>query len=445
MKKKYFGTDGIRGTFGKFPITNSFFFNLAISIKKTHKNIKKIIIGKDTRKSCDDIEAAIKLGFESEKVKCDSCGIVSTPILSFNTRNFDYDLGIMISASHNPFSDNGIKIFKSNGEKLSDEDEIKIEKNLEFKDKKLSIKQNVKNNVTVIKNYEDELLKEFPRLGNFKQKIFVDCANGSLSKIAPRVLQKLNLNFTKYGCEPNGKNINHNCGAMFPEKLSINTLTSNSDIGISFDGDADRVLFCDETGKIIDGDYILAILSKNLKSNKSLSNNLVITTKMSNLGFRNFLENNDIDFMLSDVGDRYVIEKMRENKSIIGGEQSGHIILAENSYCGDGLLTALQILDILNERKFKLSKLCSNLFKKSPQKLVNIKLKKNPSHVLENTIIKNYLSKESTSNNCDVLLRKSGTENVLRLMVQSPLKSKMEKTLDDLVNIINEIDENKKN
>ena len=422
-----------------------FFFNLAISIKKTHKNIKKIIIGKDTRKSCDDIEAAIILGFESEKVKCDSCGIVSTPNLSFNTRNFDYDLGIMISASHNSFSDNGIKIFKNNGEKLSDNDEIEIEKNLEFKDKKLSIKKNIKNNMIVIKNYEDELLKDFSRLNNFKQKIFIDCANGSLSKIAPRVLEKLNLNFIKYGCEPNGKNINYNCGAMYPKKLSINTLTSNSDIGISFDGDADRVLFCDETGKIIDGDYILAILSKNLKSNKSLINNLVITTKMSNLGFRNFLENNDINFMLCDVGDRYVIEKMRENKSIIGGEQSGHIILAENSYCGDGLLTALQILDILNERKFKLSQLCSNLFKKSPQKLVNIKLKKNPSHILENSIIKNYLSKESVSKNCDVLLRKSGTENLLRLMVQSPLKSEMEKTLEDLVNIINEIDENTKN
>ncbi len=442
MIKKYFGTDGIRGTFGQFPITENFFFKLALSIKKTRSNISKIIIGKDTRKSCDQIESALISGFSKENIKCDSCGIVSTPILSFNTRNFDYDLGIMISASHNPYNDNGIKIFKKNGEKLTDNDEIEIEKNIDLDDKGLpSSIENKAISKIVLENYENELISKFSKLSDFKQKITLDCANGSLSKIAPKVLKELQLNFINYASEPNGININENCGAMHPTRLSSNTLHYNSDIGISFDGDADRVVFCDEKGNIVDGDYILAILSRNLKENDLLINNLVVSTKMSNLGLRSYLENNKIDYILSDVGDRYVIEMMKKKNSSIGGEQSGHIILSNNSYCGDGLLTALQILEILNQQKCKLSELCNDLFIKVPQRLVNIKMNKDSNQVLEDSKIINYLSDKLILKDSDILLRKSGTENLLRLMVQSKSKEKMNSIINDLVEMIKGIDE----
>ena len=394
MKKKYFGTDGIRGKYGEFPIINSFFLNLAISIKNTQNNIKNVIIGKDTRESCNEIESALITGFNKQSVKCDSSGIVSTPILCFMTKNLDYDLGIMISASHNTFSDNGIKIFKKNGEKLTDEEEINIEKNLNFLDNKFFIKNHKYNSKVSIENYEKVLIEKFSELSTYGNRIVIDCANGSLSQIAPKIFEKLGLNFRKYACEPNGKNINKNCGATFSERLSKLTLSTDSAVGISFDGDADRVLFSDEKGNIIDGDYILAILSKNLKLNNLLENNLVVTTKMANLALRHYLDENNINYLLSDVGDRYVIEMMKKYGACIGGEQSGHIIFSKNSFCGDGLFTALQILEILNKNKCKLSELCNDLFIKVPQRLINLKAIKNPNQILENFRIKDYLSKK---------------------------------------------------
>ncbi len=442
MKKKFFGTDGIRGKYGEFPIINSFFLNLATSIKNSHSNVKNIIIGKDTRESCNEIESALITGFCREKIKCDLTGIVSTPILSFITKSLNYDLGIMISASHNPFYDNGIKIFKKNGEKLTDEEEINIENNLNIKDEKSIGSDHTNHSSISIENYENYLIKKFSNLSSYENKILIDCANGSLSRIAPKIFNNLGLNFVKYACEPNGKNINTNCGATYPEKLSSRTLSTDSHIGISFDGDADRVLFCDETGNIIDGDFILAILSNNLMTNNFLENNLVVTTKMSNLGFRHYLDKQKINYILSDVGDRYVIEMMKSHGACIGGEQSGHIIFSENSYCGDGLLTALQILEILNKKKCSLFELSNDLFQKFPQKLINLKVMKEPNEILEDLKIKRYLSNVLEKKDCDILLRKSGTENLLRLMVQSNSKELTDFIIRDLVKIIKEIDEN---
>jgi len=320
MKKKYFGTDGIRGTFNEFPITSSFFFDLTKSIKKTYQNIEKVLIGKDTRESSDFIESDISLGFKNVNVDCFSCGIVSTPMLSFNTKEFNYDLGIMISASHNPFNDNGVKIFDKNGEKLSDNDELKIEKNLNLTNSYHSLEDNFKTIKRVnFSRYEENLVEKFSDLNKFNQKVFLDCANGSLSKIAPKIFKRLNLNFLSSGTTPNGVNINKNCGATYPLELSKKTKESKSNLGISFDGDADRVIFCDELGQIVDGDYILAILALFLKNKNQLKNSLVVGTKMSNLGFRNFLYRNSINCLLSDVGDRYVIELMKKNNCVLGG------------------------------------------------------------------------------------------------------------------------------
>ena len=405
MKKKYFGTDGIRGTYNEFPIISSFFFDLAKSIKKTHQNIEKVLIGKDTRESSDLIESDIALGFKDVNVECFSCGVVSTPMLSFNTKEFNYDLGMMISASHNPFHDNGVKIFDGNGEKLSDNDELVIEKNLNLTNSYHSSKNNSNNiNNVNFSRYEDRLVRKFTNLSKFNQKVFLDCANGSLSRIAPKVFERLNLNFLCSGIQPNGVNINKNCGATYPLELSKNTKKSKSNLGISFDGDADRVIFCDELGRIVDGDYILAILALFLKNKNKLKNSLVVGTKMSNLGFRKFLYKNNINCLLSDVGDRYVVELMKKNNCILGGEQSGHIIFSENSFCGDGIYTALMIIQILEENNCNLSSLCKKLFVKVPQKLVNFKLKNNPEEIINNTKIKKILARILSLKDCDVLL-----------------------------------------
>ncbi len=443
MKKKYFGTDGIRGSFGEFPITLSFLENLANSIKKTNKNIKKVIIGKDTRESCDLIENAIALGFKKNNVEIDSCGIVSTPILSFNTRSFGYDLGIMISASHNPFKDNGVKIFNRNGEKLTDIEEIEIEKNINlselnnFDETKLTQKILVKKYI----DYENNMLNRFSKLSDFHQEMVVDFANGSLSYIGPRILEKLNLVFKKYSCQPSGKNINKDCGAMNPDFLIQKTLHNKAKLGLSFDGDADRVMFCDEKGKIVDGDFVLAILAIFLQKSNSLKNNLIVSTQMSNLGFRNFLKKKKINFILSNVGDRYVIEEMKKNNCLIGGEPSGHIIFSENSYCGDGIYTALLLMEILHEEKCTLKEMCDDLFVKVPQKLINLELKRNPEDILKDPQLNNFLNNIYNEKKYDIVLRKSGTENLLRLMVQAKSKNIVDRLIREILSIIKELDE----
>ena len=442
MKKRFFGTDGIRGTFNKFPIITSFFYDLAKSIKITHPNIKKILIGKDTRESGDDIERDISTGLNRVGIKCHSCGLVSTPILSFNTKKYNYDMGIMISASHNPYQDNGVKLFKRNGEKLSDIEELEIEKNISINNIS-EIKQNfdckiLSKNFT---DYQEMMFKKFSKLSNFCQKVVVDCSNGSLSYIAPHILKKLNFNYLNYASKPNGKNINNNCGATFPKILSELTIKNKADIGISFDGDADRVIFCDQFGKIVDGDFILAILSLDLKSSGKLKNNTIVSTKMSNLGFRRFLKDNNIDCLLSDVGDRYVIDIMKKNQSSLGGEQSGHIIFSNNSYCGDGLFTALSIIEILQKKKCSLATLCKKLYKKVPQKLINLKLTNDTNKVLSNSKIKGLLKNQIETEDCDILLRKSGTENLLRLMVQADSQRKLDSIKNKFIDQIKQIDE----
>jgi len=441
MKKKFFGTDGIRGTFNEFPITRTFFYSLTKAINLTFKDVNRVIIGIDTRESSDSIESYIICGFNKMKIECDTLGIVSTPMLSFTTKKFNYDLGIMISASHNPYTDNGIKIFDKEGEKLCDKDELKIEKNINLTTKPQKYSLKIEKKKVIFPEYENFLFERFAILKTFNKKILFDCANGSLSKIAPNVFRKLNLNFSCYGTKPNGKNINKNCGATFPKEISNRTIKERAYVGISFDGDADRVIFCDEEGRVVDGDHILAILAMHYKNKKKLFNNSIVSTKMSNLGMRKFFFKEKIKIYLSDVGDRYVAELMKKNNCVLGGEQSGHIIFSENSFCGDGLFTALTILEILNETNLSLSKIHKNLFDKLPQKLVNYKLSNNSDVVTKARTINNMLNKYSKINNCDVLLRKSGTENLLRLMVQAESKNLVEKIVNKFLIEIKKLDE----
>ncbi|MFL2661655.1 MAG: phosphoglucosamine mutase [Alphaproteobacteria bacterium] len=441
MKKKYFGTDGIRGKFNQFPMTTLFFFSLTEAIKKTKKNLKKVLIGKDTRMSGSSIENDLFNGFKIVGVEVDKAGIISTPMLSYYTKKKKYDLGIMISASHNPYQDNGLKVFNSSGEKLTDDEEIKVEKNIVLKNHNFPTKKINLSSDKKFSEYEENLLKRFRTITNFRQKIVLDCANGSLFDLGPRIFKKLKLNHINYFTSPDGKNINKKCGATFPEELSRLTLKNNADLGISFDGDADRVIFCDNKGQIIDGDFILALLATSLKKNNKLENGIVVSTKMCNLGLREFLKKEKIKLTLSDVGDRYVVEEMKQKQGLLGGEQSGHIIFAENSYCGDGIFTALEVIEILNQMKCSLNEACSRLFKKYPQRLVNLKLKNNPYEILNKNNIKMLLRQNKKQKESEVLLRKSGTENLLRLMVQGKCERKVNSIIEQFVSEIRKIDE----
>ena len=437
MKKKYFGTDGIRGTAYKFPMNSDFLYSLARAISNNDNTIGRILIGMDTRESCEYIKNSLVNGFISYGVTCECIGVVSTPILCFYTKLSNYDMGIMISASHNPYEDNGIKIFKKNGEKLSDKEELSIEEKI-FTKKNIKLKnETIQNPLNNFSEYEKFLFDKVSLPKNrLNNNIVVDCANGSLWDFAPKFFKKLNFNLFAYGCSPNGNNINQDCGALEQHKLSEMTLRHNSDIGISFDGDADRVIICDNKGKIIDGDYILAIIAYRLKKDQD-KNISIVSTKMSNLSFRKYIENINIKLSLSDVGDRYVVEKMKNTNSFVGGEPSGHIIFSDNSYCGDGILTALYILGILEEEKITLSDLCDLLFIKTPQRLLNFKLTDSNQNLINSQKVEKLINKYEDKD-CEIILRKSGTENVLRLMIQSSEEGDIDDFIKLFSNIINE-------
>ncbi len=441
MKKKYFGTDGVRGKVGNFPITQTFFFKLAISIARSKKNIKKIIIGKDTRLSCTLIENALFNGFNSVKISCDFVGIVSTPILSFYANLLKYDYGIMISASHNPYYDNGVKIFKKNGEKLNDTEEAKIEKILDSLNIKPNLrKKKIVNKVLNFESYKKGILKKFSQ-NKFRVKIALDCANGSVSEIAPQFFREIGCDVIKYSSKPNGTNINKDCGAMYPQKIARLTRQIKADIGLSFDGDADRVIISDEKGQVLDGDIIIAAIVKYYRLKKKFKIKSIVSTYMCNIGFRDFLKKLKIKLHLTKVGDRYVIQKMKQAKVNLGGEQSGHIIFSDNGYCGDGILTAMFIINIMSMQKIELSKLTENLFLKSYQKLINMKTKINSTKIIKHPEMKKVLKNIKIKyKKLDYLIRKSGTENLLRIMVQSKNKNEVSEVLKVLVNLVNKLD-----
>ena len=440
-EKKYFGTDGIRGKVGSFPITQTFFFKLAVSLASSKKNIKKIIIGKDTRLSCSLLENALLNGFDSVKTKSDFIGVVSTPILSFYTKLLKYDYGIMISASHNPYHDNGIKIFKKNGEKLSDSEEIKIEKILDSLNIKPNLrKKNIINKVLNFESYKKAILKKFTQ-NNLRIRIALDCANGSVSQIAPQFFKEIGCDVIEFSSKPNGININKNCGAMYPRKIARLTRQSKSDIGLSFDGDADRVIISDEKGQLLDGDTIIATIVKYYGLKKKFKINSIVSTYMCNIGFREFLKKLKIALHLTKVGDRYVIQKMKQTNGKLGGEQSGHIIFSDNGYCGDGILTAMFIINVMTMQKAKLSKLTENLFFKNFQQLINMKTKIDSEKIIKHSKMKKLLENIKVKyKKLDFLIRKSGTENLLRIMVQSKNKSEVNEVLKALANLVKKLD-----
>ena len=436
MTKKYFGTDGIRGPINSKHINGDMFFKFGLASGTYFKSQKKrkqiAIIAKDTRLSGYTLEPALVSGLASAGMHVYTFGPMPTNGLAMLTKTMKANMGIMITASHNPHSDNGLKLFGPDGMKLSDKIEKKIEKLI---DKKISINLSIPEKLGRVKRLESgtkeylKILKQnFPKEFNLRGlRIVIDCANGAGYKAGPELLKSLGAKVFAIGVNPNGFNINQNCGSTYPNKVKSAVKKYKAHLGISLDGDADRIIMSDEMGNIIDGDQIIAAIATRWKNKKMLRGG-VIGTLMSNYGLEKFFEENKIKFFRANVGDRYVKEKMKKNNFNLGGEQSGHIILGKFATTGDGLLVALEVLFAI--RKGKKASSFFNMFKKTPQILKNIFVK--DKSIIKNLDVKKSIKKaEKLINGYGrILVRASGTESKIRVMGESENKALLEKSIN---------------
>ena len=442
---KLFGTDGIRGVVNQeLTCDLAFKTGLALSsiIKQKNENFE-IIIGKDTRKSCDMLECALSAAICSMGGNVTSIGVVPTPAIAFLTEKFKFQAGIMISASHNSYEFNGIKIFNSQGFKLSDILEQQIENiifNNNFENTNNYNTGTVKRQENLINYYIENLRNSVNIDKNRDFKILIDCANGSASATVGKIFDNFNTNLkiSIINNNYNGTNINQNCGSVHIENLKSKILEEKFDIGIAFDGDADRCLAIDNHGKIIDGDTILGICAQNLKKNNKLSGNTVVGTVMSNLGLKKFCAQNNINFVETQVGDRYVLEKILDKSYNFGGEQSGHVIFKDHANTGDGQLTALKLLDII-VNSGESSSHFNNLITKFPQKTNNIIINSNQKGLLnQSPEIVEYIKNINNmiENDGRILVRESGTEPKIRVMIEHKNEHKLNNLLAEVTETI---------
>ncbi|SNR66690.1 phosphoglucosamine mutase [Desulfurobacterium atlanticum] len=435
-KKKLFGTDGIRAIANEFPLTPEMSQKIGISagcyLKAKYPETKHtVVIGKDTRLSSDMIVTALISGLLSTGVDVVYLGTTTTPSISYMVKNHSLSMGIMVSASHNPPEYNGIKFFNNLGKKFSDMEEASLELVI-FNKYELPKAASLEiGQVFDGRGYLETYIKFLEESGVYLAglRIAIDCANGAAFMIAPEVFRSLGAKVFVYNAEPDGFNINDNCGATYPEFISKKVQEIRADIGFAFDGDADRCIAVDENGNVVDGDQIIALLSDFYGNGKP-----VVATVMSNLGLENYIKSKGVDFYRTSVGDRNVAEKMDEVGALIGGEQSGHIIYKKEMETGDGVLTAVLLASILKKSGKPFSELVS-LFKKYPQKLVNLRVsEKKPIESLK--YVKEAISRgnEILENNGRVLVRYSGTEPKVRIMVEA----ENEELIEKVINIIAE-------
>jgi len=428
---KLFGTDGVRGVANEYPMTAEMALNIGRATAHLFKrkgHAPKILIGKDTRLSGYMFENALVSGICSMGVDAIMVGVIPTPGIAFLTSSMRVDAGIVISASHNPFQDNGIKIFSDDGFKLPDEKELAIEAMI------------FANNMQKLHPSPSELGKayrmddargryivflkhSFPREFTLEgTKVVLDCANGATYRVAPDTFFELGAEVTTLFDDPDGKNINVKCGSQHPETLSAEVLKKGADVGFAFDGDGDRLIAVDEKGAVLTGDQIIAVCANVMKKEGSLTNNLVVRTVMSNIGLSVALKNMQIDSVMTKVGDRYVLEEMQAKGGAIGGEESGHIIFLQHHTTGDGILTALQVLSAMKKEGKPLSEL-AKIMQVFPQSLINVDTKSRPEISTVPEIVSAIKAVEKKlGDKGRVLVRYSGTQNMCRVMVEGPTK-----------------------
>ena len=423
--QRLFGTDGIRGTVNKDKVTALMAVNLAMAAGeyfygRAGTKRSRVLIGKDTRLSGYMLEPALVAGFTSVGLDSITTGPLPTPAIAHLTRVLRCDLGVMISASHNPYQDNGLKLFGADGFKLNDEVENEIQSRM-ISGPILAKSENLgraRRMEDAIGRYSEFVKQVLPKREDLtSMKVVLDCSNGASYKVGPEVLFELGADSVIIGVEPNGKNINLDCGAMYPENMAKITKQEGADLGIALDGDADRVIFSDENGEIINGDQIIAVLAREMQKNNELSDNQVVGTLMSNLGLENYLNKLNIYLHRTNVGDRYILDKMIKSNSKLGGEPSGHILLSDFAKTGDGLLTAIKILSLLKKSGLKASEFLRP-FNPIPQTLKN--LNNIDKNVLLNQNIISLVEKqqEELGRKGRILLRPSGTEDLIRIMVE---------------------------
>ncbi|MDP7040681.1 MAG: phosphoglucosamine mutase, partial [Myxococcota bacterium] len=429
MKRKLFGTDGIRGTANQWPMTCEMAVSLGRAVAYhalVGEHRHRIVIGKDTRLSCYMMEMAFASGVCSMGVDVFLVGPMPTPAVAFLTKNMRADAGVMISASHNAYQDNGIKIFARDGFKLPDEIEIKLETLMD--DDHVESIRPTKSAVGKAYRVEDArgrylsyVKTVLPESLNFEGlKVVVDCANGAAYQVAPRVLEEMGARVHAIGVEPNGRNINHGCGALFPDKLREAVLAAGADIGIALDGDADRLIVVDDKGDVLDGDCILAIGAKEMLDKGTLKESTLVSTVMSNLALDKVITKMGGKVIRTQVGDRYVVEEMRKGGYSFGGENSGHLVYLDHATTGDGLLAALKLIAVMREADAPLSEI-RKVLKPFPQSLVNVQVaNKTPIEELD-SVQKAIAEVElKLAGEGRVMVRYSGTEPKARVLVEGP-------------------------
>ncbi|MBQ7738456.1 MAG: phosphoglucosamine mutase [Desulfovibrionaceae bacterium] len=445
MAERFFGTDGLRGTVNTYPMTADVALRLGLAAGvrfRKGEHCERVVIGKDTRLSGYMLESALTAGLCAAGMHVIMTGPLPTPAISFLTRNMRADLGVVISASHNPFHDNGIKFFDADGYKLLDETENEIADMVCNPNMCWPYPEpNLVGRATKIEDAGGRYIVYTkscfpPHLTLAGLRIVIDCANGAAYKVAPLALEELGAEVFRLGTNPNGLNINDHCGSLHPKVVAAKVKEVRADVGLALDGDADRLIVVDEHGRILDGDQIMALCAQAMLERNELVGKLLVTTVMSNMALEVFMEDHGGTLVRTKVGDRYVVECMRQNGAMFGGEQSGHLIFRQYSTTGDGLLAALQILRIMQEKDKPLSQL-AGLLKPFPQKLVNVRVEKRLPFE-DRPAIGEAVEKieEELGNRGRVLLRYSGTEPLCRIMVEGEDPQKVALYAADLAEVV---------
>jgi len=440
--KKLFGTDGIRAAAGQFPLDPTTIHAVGLALAHHLGDSPHVLIGQDTRESSGWIAAALTSGLVAGGASVESAGVIPTPAVAFLARAHKFAAGIVISASHNPWVDNGIKLFGPDGYKLPDATELAIEaeifrclksKNLETRNSNLEPHINEADRV----EYIHSLLAAVPNLSLDGHRIVIDCANGAASAIAPQLFAELGGGeVILTHASPNGRNINENCGALYPKTVAAEVVQQYATMGITFDGDADRALFADENGNVVNGDAVLLLAARDLAARGLLTNSTVVATTMSNMGLEAALKRSGIKMLRASVGDKYVLEQMLATGAALGGEQSGHILFTGRSTTGDGLLTALLLLDILHRSGQTLAQLTADL-KNFPQVIVNVPVReKRPLDSIPTVAAAIAAAEAALADTGRVVIRYSGTEALARVMIEAESEAQMQQHANAIADAI---------
>jgi phosphoglucosamine mutase len=446
MARSYFGTDGIRGLANSHPMTSETALKVGMAAGKLFSNGShrhRVVIGKDTRLSGYMIESALMSGFTAVGMDVFLLGPMPTPAVAMLTRSLRADLGVMISASHNPYADNGIKLFDPDGYKLSDEAESRIEGLMQLKTEELLAPPDKIGRAKLIESAQERYIefakRTLPRNIRLNDlRVVVDCANGAAYEVAPDALWELGAEVIKIGVEPNGRNINDKCGSTSPEALCRKVLEMRADIGIALDGDADRVVIADEKGRIVDGDQIMAVIAESWHRRGELAGGGVVATVMSNLGLERYLEDIGLAMVRTPVGDRYVVDHMRKHGYNVGGEQSGHIVLSDFTTTGDGLVAALQVLSVVVGTGKPVSAVCER-FERLPQVLLNVRYA-NGSPLDQDGVKKAIDAAQARLGASGrLLVRPSGTEPVIRVMGEGEDEALVNQVVGDIAEAVRKV------